>query len=257
MQVYQAIILGILQGLTEWIPVSSSGHLAIMQNLFKLGNEVFFDAVLHIATLIVIIFYFREEIWLMAKAVFTWDRMSKHFKWAWFIVAANLLTGAIGLIFKNFFESLFASLLLVGIALIINGMILQLSSLRQGFNQIGLKDSILLGLAQGIAIIPGISRSGITITTGILRQRDREDVAKFSFLMSVPAIIGAGILQGKSFDWASFSFWPFFIGFVFSGVMGYLTLKWLMKIINKGDFYKFSYYCFGIGILAIILSFIF
>lgn len=256
MEIYQAIILGILQGLTEWIPVSSSGHLAIMQNVFKLGNEVFFDVVLHIATLIVIIFFFREEIWLMIKAVFTWDKFSKYFRWAWFILAANIITGVIGITFKSVFESFFTSLLLIGIALIVNGLILQLSSLRQGFNQIDLKDSVLLGLAQGIAIIPGISRSGITITAGILRKKDREDVAKFSFLMSVPAIIGAGILQGNSFDWSMFSFWPFFVGFVFSGIMGYITLKWLMKIINKGDFYKFSYYCFGLGILSIILSFL-
>src|SRR3989344_4113955 len=100
MEIYQAIILGILQGLTEWIPGSSSGHLAIMQNIFNLGNEVFFDVVLHIATLIVIIFFFREEIWLMIKAVFTWDKFSKYFRWAWFILIANLITGVIGLTFK-------------------------------------------------------------------------------------------------------------------------------------------------------------
>ncbi|HLD02196.1 MAG TPA: undecaprenyl-diphosphate phosphatase [Candidatus Nanoarchaeia archaeon] len=254
MEIYQSIILGILQGLTEWLPVSSSGHLAIAQNLFNLENPIFFDIILHVATLIVLFIVFRNEISMIFKAIFTWDKDSKYFRWGWYLVIANIGTAIIGLTFRNFFASLFSSLIAVGIALMINGIILELSSLKEGFKRIEAKSAFAMGLAQGIAIIPGISRSGATITTGMLMKAEKEDAAKFSFLMSIPAIIGAAILEGASFSWKSFELLPFALGFVFSGIVGYVTLNWLMKIIARGKFYKFSYYSFGIGLLALIIA---
>lgn len=251
MNIFQSIILGIIQGITEWLPVSSSGHLVIAQEFFGLQNALLFDILLHIATLSVIFIILRKEIFNIAKACFKLDFKSENGKLALFIVVASVPTGIIGILFKDLFEKVFSNLFGVAIGLMITGIVLLLTKkIRNKFQNLNFKNSIMIGIAQGIAITPGISRSGSTIATGIMLGIDKDKVAKFSFLLSIPAILGASLLESKkllnpelSFDWV-----PKIAGMVTAAIIGYITLKALLKIIQSDKFYLFGYYCIGLSI---------
>lgn len=234
------ILLGIIQGLTEWLPVSSSGHLVIFQQLFNIQVDLFYNIWLHVGTLIVLLFFFYKDIINISK------------KWILYIIIGSVITGFIGFVFYDLLKSFFSNLLVVGISLIITGVILYLSKYFNGKRKLNKRAAILIGLAQGLAIVPGLSRSGLTISTGLFMGLDKEKAFRFSFLLSIPAIVGALILEGSRTSF-SLSF-NHIIGLVVSIIVGYFSLKWLFNIVKKRKLHYFSYYCLVVGLIIIFLS---
>ena len=253
MDIFQALILGVVQGITEWLPVSSSGHLVLLQQLFSLGGSVAFDVLLHAATLIVILVVFWEDIVAILKSLINirWDDNTKLF---FFIVLASIPTAIIGLAFNDFLKGLFTNMLLLGVFFIINGIILFLTKFakeKQG-KKLNWWQSILIGIAQGISIIPSISRSGATVSTGLFLGIKKEKLIKFSFLMAIPAIIGAFVMESK--DLVFENPLALIIGSLAALIIGYFSLKLIIKIIEKGKWHYFAYYCLVLGIVILVLS---
>jgi undecaprenyl-diphosphatase len=257
----QAIFLGIIQGLTEFIPVSSSGHLVFFQSLFGLEeSQVFFDVMLHVGTLLAVVVYLRSDIWKMVQGIreaLRTREINSSAKLFFWIILGTIPTGLMGVFLKGWFESLFSMPKVVGIMLLITGAFLWLTRLpkeegRRVENMTWI-DSILIGIAQGIAIIPGISRSGATISAGLFRGLDRELSGKFSFLLSIPAILGATVLQLRKIGTRG-EIGLSLLGIAVAFIVGLVSLMVLMKIIRQGKISSFSYYCWGMGLIMIILA---
>jgi undecaprenyl-diphosphatase len=249
----EVFILAVVQGLTEWLPISSSGHLVITQKALGLNLPLIYSVMLHLGTLIVVLTVFRKDIANIIKAVIKRDFETEEAKLALFIVVGSVPTAIIGFIFHDFFESLFSNLPAVGLALLITGAVLFLSEKRLGNKKMSRTDSLLIGLAQAIAIIPGISRSGVTISTGLLRKIDKKTAFKYSFLLSAPAIAGATIMESNQLALGNIDPIPLLLGTIVSMIVGYASLKLLQKIVMSEKIHLFAYYCWTIGI-AIILS---
>jgi len=243
------------------LPISSSGHLVFFQSLFGLKEQpIFFDVMLHFGTLLAVMVYFRADIWEIIQGVMVTligkeesKQRGKLFLW---IILATLPTGLIGILFKGWFESLFSKPKIVGVMLLITGFVLWFTRWAKKdwkkIEKMGWMDSILIGIAQGLAIIPGISRSGATISTGLFCSLDRELSGKFSFLLSIPAILGATVLEFQKIESGS-EVWVSLVGMAISFCFGIFSLKFLMKIIRMGKISSFSYYCWGMGLLMILL----
>lgn len=240
------IILGIIQGFTEFLPVSSSAHLVIMQRILSIpGQEILISVVLHLGTVMaLIIFFFRDILETLCNK-----------KLLLYIIAVTVITAIIGITGRDFFESMFQSTKLVAAALIITGLILIFTKtfMNTKRSNLTIKDALILGLTQGIAIIPGISRSGITISTLLFRGLRRETSFKFSFLASIPAVLGVFILEAKDVSLAfQGSLRNLFFGFTFSLLSGILSLWILKKILLKAKLYYFGYYCIIIAIITLL-----
>jgi len=248
----EALILAVVQGLTEWMPVSSSGHLVITQTVLGLNPPLIFDVMLHVGTLIVVLTVFRKDIADIIKAVIKRDFETEEGKLALFIVVGSVPIAIIGFVFYDFFKSLFSNLFAVGVAIIITGLVIFFSEKRIGNRKMGILDSLLIGLAQAVTIIPGISRSGITVATGLLRKIDKTKAFRYSFLLSVPAVIGATVMESRDLVLGNMDMAPLFLGATISMIVGYVSLKLLQKIVMNEKFHLFAYYCWTVGI-AIIL----
>ena len=275
MELYKAIILGIVQGLAEFLPISSSGHLVIFQHYFNIESvELFFNVSLHMGTLMAVIFVFNKDILLMLKSIktlflsmFNKEAEMKELlkdndlKLAWLIIIGSVPTAMIGLVFKKYFSDVFASVTIASGMLIVTGTILLISKLFEkntpghDINSFSLKHALIIGIAQGLAIMPGISRSGTTIVTALGLGINRELSGKFSFLLSIPAIVGAEILCLKdlSLDHSILGL-PTIVGTFFSFIVGLCVLKLLLFIIKKGKFYIFAPYCFIVGITVLLIN---
>ncbi len=275
MTLAQAIILGIIQGIAEFLPISSSGHLVLLQHFFgiKEGN-LFFTEMLHFGTLIsIFIVYFNDIINIIVeffKMIGSWIKNKKitikngYQKLALLIIIGTIPTAIIGILFEDFFETLYSSSLLpIGISFIITGILLWIANKKpyenKNIKNMGFFDSIIIGIFQGIAIIPGISRSGTTIVAGLLRGLDRNLATEFSFLLALPAIFGAGLLgivdvvkTGSEMAFTT----PLLIGVILSAVVGVFAIKFLISILKKDKLYYFSYYLWFIGIITIISNFL-
>jgi undecaprenyl-diphosphatase len=250
-----------VQGITEFVPVSSSGHLVFFQSLFGMQESpIFFDIMLHWGTLFAVVVYFRTDIWKIVQGVGTMlkgkrgdPQGAKLLLW---IILATIPTGLMGILFKDWFESLFSKPKMVGMMLLVTGLVLWLTRWTKregrGIEKMGWGNSILIGIAQGLAIIPGISRSGATISTGLFCGLDRELSGKFSFLLSIPAILGATLLEFRKMDPGQ-ELWTTLIGTAIAFGMGILSLTFLIRIIKIGKMSNFSYYCCGLGVVMIIL----
>ena len=260
MDLIQTLVLAVIQGITEWLPVSSTGHLNIARNCMGLSTTepsyIIFDFMLHIGTLCVVLVAFRNDIAKILKAVIRQDFQTDEGKMALFIIAGSIPTAIIGFIlnflFHKEFESLYLNLLTVGTALPINGFILYISQLRKNSKKLSYMNSLLVGIAQGAAIIPGISRSGVTISTGLLRKVKKETAFKYSFLLSIPAVIGATIAESRNLVVSNVDMFTMFLGAITSMIVGYIFLKLLQKIVIKGKFHLFAYYCWIAGLIIII-----
>ncbi|MEM5804475.1 MAG: undecaprenyl-diphosphate phosphatase [Candidatus Aenigmatarchaeota archaeon] len=247
MDMLQAAALGALQGATEWLPVSSSGHLVLLQSAFGVSPPVFFDLLLHMGTLAAVALYFRKDIAALARLTARADfkgegRMVPH------ILLALLVSGAAGFLLKGTAEAMFSNAHSVGYAFLATGMLL-LGTRFIGRNgqKTDLKPPILIGIAQGIAVIPGISRSGSTIAAGMMSGMEKKQAARFSFLLSIPAIIGATIME-----WEPLALTPdAMAGAAFAFATGYLAIGTLLKIVKTGKFHWFSPYCFALGVLTL------
>jgi len=270
MDIFTGTFLGIIQGLTEFLPISSSGHLVLFQNLFgRKEPELLFDVGLHVGTLLAVCLFLRKDLQLILKEswqaslAFFDDREAfkqlssrPHPRLAFWVVIGTLPTVFIGLTFRSYLEGLFASLDTVGIMLIFTGLILMISRFLPkqytSRTHVGLWIALLVGFSQGLAIIPGISRSGTTIISGLILGLDRDLAARFSFLLSIPAIIGALLLQVFSEGLDGQGFWTLFLGFLASAVVGFIALKILFNMVRKGNLYLFSPYCCALGLIIIL-----
>ncbi len=262
----EALILAIVQGLTEWLPVSSTGHLNLVRNYLGVGKEepslIFFDFILHIGTLCVVLIAFRKEIVKILKAVARLDFKTDEGKMALLIVVGSIPTALIGFIFiflfHNLYEPVYHHPLTVGVALPITGFFLYTSKHTKRSKELNYLDSLLIGIAQGIAIIPGISRSGLTIASGLLRKVERKTAFTYSFLLSVPAVIGASILEftrmcaSNELAIGGVDIATMFFGVVVSMIIGYVSLKLLRKLVMREKFHLFAYYCWIAGIVIIL-----
>lgn len=251
MTLSQSVILGAIQGITEFFPVSSSGHLVIFQALFGLKEpQLAFDIFLHLGTIIAILIFFRKDI----VSLFSSDR-----KTGIFIVIASIPTFIIAILFKDIFEAFFSMPKLASCMLGVTGGWLILASIgqrnRAGAAKLNLFNSILIGIAQGIAIIPGISRSGATIATGMLSGLDGEKCVRFSFLLSVPAVLGAVLFKFQKIGegLTGSEIFVFLAGGISAFVFGIAAIKVLLMAVKRKKLYIFGLYCILAGLIGIIM----
>jgi len=258
MNLIEAFILAIVQSVTEWLPISSSGHLVIVQQLWGLNVPVFFDVTLHIGTLIAVLVYLRKDAANILKAAARLDLKTEEGKLALHIIVGSIPTAVIGFLFREQFESFFSNLLAVGVAFMVTGCVLYASKLTHDRDRpINYLNALLIGATQGIALIPGVSRSGVTISTGLLRRVKKEKAFQYSFLLYIPAVIGAaigtGVTKWKNLTVAEIDVLLIVFGLVVTAILGYLFLKLLFKVVVKEKFHMFAYYCWALG-LTIILT---
>ena len=272
MDIIQGIIIGIVQGLTEFLPVSSSAHLVFIQNILGVESSLAFDTFLHLGTLIAVLWFFRYDIYKMLKSwwLSIGDILQRRFKegfredpykrLAWYVILATIPVGIVGVLFEDSIDALFAGALYVpAFFLFVTGTILYLSqrmtSGEINYDTITKKEALFMGLGQACAILPGLSRSGTTIAAGLTIGLDKEFAAKFSFILSIPAILGAFVLQLKDIGTAmDANFLPVFLGFVASIIAGYLAIKWMLDLIQNKSLDIFSYYCWAVAIIVFVGS---
>jgi undecaprenyl-diphosphatase len=273
MDFVEAVVLGVIQGLTEFLPVSSSGHLVLFQHLFGIHEPVLaFDIAVHVGTLLAVIVYFARDLLAIVKGVAAFfgtciserrlgmpGASAPHAQMAVVIVIGSIPTGIMGIVFKDAAETLFSSVLLVGVSLCITGVLL-LGTRMARPSQTGMAPptpvkAVIVGIAQGLAIVPGISRSGATIATGLYLGLDRETAARFSFLLSIPAVAGAGLLGALDLVGGAAIPVPVMAsGLVVSALVGYASLALLVWIVKQGRMHLFAPYCFIIGAIAIVFG---
>lgn len=268
----EALLLGLLQGVTEFLPISSSGHLVLAQHLMGWTEPaVLFDVVLHVGTLVAVVAYYRRDLRrLLAESLAAaadlgqGKRASEAFEQrsgAWLsvlIVVGTVPTVILGFAFEDLFERLFSSLFAVGVALIGTGCLLVVTRLaiRGTTEEAGMRirDALLIGLAQGLAITPGVSRSGTTIAVALLLGVERTTAARYSFLLSLPAILGALVLQLRDVDPAALQLGAFGVGLLAAVVSGYACLALLVRLVRRGHFDWFAPYCWAVGLFALWLA---
>ncbi len=265
MDAFQAFVLGMVQGLTEYLPVSSSGHLAIGQALFGLTEDnLIFTIVVHVATVFSTLLILRKEIvWLVKGCLkFEWN---DEMRYAAAIVVSMIPIGIVGVFFKDWVEGIFGEgLLIVGCMLLLTAALLTFSYYAKPRQkaEISLRDAFIIGLSQACAVLPGLSRSGTTIATGLLLGNKKEKLAQFSFLMVIPPILGEALLDcikvakdGYESVVSDISPFALCVGFVAAFVFGCIACKWMIDIVKKGKLIYFAAYCVLAGIVSIVLSF--
>ncbi len=260
MTVWEALFLGLVQGLTEFLPVSSSGHLVITQFLLGVKEPgITFEVLVHFGTLGSIVWVFFPDIKKLAAAglFLNDDRVSR--KLLLLIFLGCIPTGLMGLGFQPFFVNLFSSVLVVGIMLLVTGSLLWLINWkvpgRKTVEKMKVSDALIVGLFQGFAIIPGISRSGATISSALFRELNRETAIRYSFLLSLPAILGATVLEGRellSTGAENISVVPLALGTVVAFISGVFAIRTLIRVLNAGNLHYFAYYCWMAGSLVIL-----
>jgi undecaprenyl-diphosphatase len=278
MTLLEAIFLGILQGLTEFLPVSSSGHLVLAQKYLGLNEPlVFFDVMLHVGTLAAVLVVYRGTIVRLVLGGFSTFgdkqfyrkpivtvRSSQEFMFIWLILLGSIPTGIIAVLFKTQLESLFNEVRLVSMMLILTGIILQLPRLRKQntdstdstIEKLKTWQAPLIGIAQGCAITPGISRSGSTISLGLFLGIPAKTAAEYSFLLSVPAILGAVALKISDIGDTTIPIGIMAAGMLTSFIVGYVALRFLLVMLNRGKFSLFSYYCIALGLISLFVALI-
>ena len=258
MTILQAIILGIVQGLTELLPISSSAHLFLIPWVLNWNIPEYFDVALHFGTLLAIgIFFFKDWLQLIVGGYKQAVKKEKSFegRMFWYIVIATIPGGIIGFLLDHFADNLLTQPLIIAICLIVMGIILYVvdekAKSETNYKELNFKQTFLIGLSQSLAFIPGVSRSGITMTTGRLLGVKREATAKYSFMLSAPIVLAATIFKCKDFVFNL----PFFIGVLASFLVGILVIKFLLEYLKKGSFKIFAIYRVIVGVLAIIIFF--
>ncbi len=254
----QAIILGFIQGATEWLPISSTGHLRITEQILGLTLPLLFDVVLHAGTLTIVLLFFRKDVKAILSALVKGDFKSENGKLILLIIVGTVPTALIGVVLSNIIESFFNSFLPIATAFITCGFILYLSKIGQEKKDVTYTIALAIGTAQGLALVPGLSRSGLTIATALLLGVRREKAFKFSFLLSVPAIIGAlGVTlyeQHEMLTLVGVGLLDIFAGIAVSLVISYFALRLLWKVMADKKFYLFAFYCWLIGAILLALS---
>lgn len=238
-----ALFLGVLQGFTEFLPVSSSGHLVLAQSLIPGFSQpgVLFDVTLHFGTLFAVLFFFRKKL------------LKLSLKYVFFILIATIPAFIVGFFLKDYFYGLFSNVRVVGYGLIVTGLFNYLTSKHEGKKEsLDTKKSFFVGLLQAFSIVPGVSRSSSTIFAGVKSSLSPKEAAEFSFLMSVPVIIGANILEIYSNFGASINYTSYFLGFLGAFVSGIIAIKLVLKLLEEKKFKIFAFYCFALGIIVLL-----
>lgn len=257
---FEAIILGLFQGLTEFLPISSSGHLELGKHLFGIDNEAnfYFSVVVHGATVLSTLLVLWKEIAELFKGIlrFSWNDETNY---AVKIFISMIPVAIAGLFVDRIAATFFTgNMISLGIEFIISALFLFMTMLfRQREKPIGFIDSFIIGLAQVLAVLPGISRSGATIATGMMLGNKKTDIAKFSFLMVLIPVIGANLVEMRkgNFSTEGTSFWVILLGFVTAFITGYLACKWMINLVRKGNLTWFAIYCVLIGLFSILIGF--
>lgn len=259
----QALVLGLVQGLTEYLPVSSSGHLAIGSALFGVNGEdnLAFTVMVHVATVLsTLVVLWKEIVWLL-KGIFRFE-INDEMRYMLNIIISMIPVGIVGVFFKDYVEEIFGNgLLIVGIMLLVTAALLAFSFYAKPRikQEIGWKDALVIGIAQACAVMPGLSRSGSTIATGLLLGNKKEALAQFSFLMVIPPILGEGLLdvlkavKGEE-AFGGIDAMPLIVGFLAAFMSGCLACKWMISIVKKGKLIYFAAYCVVAAIAALTLS---
>lgn len=268
MTILQAVILGIVQGLTEFLPVSSSGHLVLVEHLLRVpaSDDITFEVFVHFGTLVSVVVVLWNDIVQITRSflealkkpdVVVKYRENEYFRLAIFIIVGSIPAAIVGIKFEESVSAAFTDPKLVAVMLVLTGLVLFLTRLvsESGRRRIGIVSALVIGIAQAVAIVPGISRSGSTISAGMFLKIPPLQAARFSFLLSVPVIAGATLLKtigifenGVSFDYLL----PILIGTVVSFGSGYFAIKFLLRIVEKGRFSVFAFYCLFVGTIGII-----
>ena len=261
---FEALVLGLIQGLTEYLPVSSSGHLAIGQALFGMNDgadNLMFTVAVHVATVLSTVVILWSEIDWVLKGLFKF-KMNYATKYVLNIIVSMIPVGVVGLLFKDQVEEIFGSgLLVVGCCLLITAALLTFSYYAKPRQKehISMKDAFIIGIAQAIAVLPGVSRSGSTIATGLLLGNKKESLAQFSFLMVIPPILGEALLdvlkmmKGENVM-GGIETLPLMVGFVAAFLAGCVACKWMISIVKRGKLIYFGIYCAIVGVVTIICS---
>ena len=289
MSVLQAIFLGIVQGFTEFLPVSSSGHLAIFQNILHIETDssVLFDVMLHVGTLLVVlVVYWKDILKLIVEffrmigdlfanlsMLFSSGRKQPHYrkivrtnyrKFVVLIIVSTIPTGIMGYLGSKLIKDASGTLIVPGICLLITGVLLLLSDRRADCwkipKDVSYGEGVLIGIAQGFATLPGLSRSGSTIAAATFCGLDRKFAVKYSFILSIPAIIGAAVLELSDISSEAVTgrlIGIYAAGMIAAAVVGYLAIRFMLRIVQNRKLKYFSYYCFAIGVLSIIGQFVF
>jgi len=263
MSFFQAVILGIVQGITEFLPVSSSGHLIAIPVIFGWeADGIGFDVMIHLATFLAVVFVFREDLMHMIRGLFGGKKDKIYARLFWMIGLATLPVVVVGLAFKDVVEDMLRVVPVVAGSLIVWGVVMGAADILTRIEAprvkkvelVGWKRSVLVGLSQALALIPGTSRSGVTMSVGLLSGMDRATAARFSFLLSIPAVGGAALLVVISSISEGVSiFTPeLLVGFIVSFLSGILAIKFLLKIIEKYSFLPFAIYRILLGILLLV-----
>jgi undecaprenyl-diphosphatase len=271
----EAIVLGIIQGLSEFLPVSSSGHLVLFQHLFGLKEpELLFDICLHVGTLMAVLIVFYKEILEILTALLQIPSRMKQaggllrlfqvdpaIRMALLIVVGSIPTALIGLVFKEMTDKLFGSILLVGCMLLVTGSLLwftrNISGRGRQVEKTWMKDALIIGVVQGLAILPGISRSGSTISTALFLGVDRKMAGRYSFLLSIPAIVGALVLGLDTPELhTTIPLMTILLGSIASALTGWLALVILLKVVDRGQLHRFAPYCWVVGLLSLAFAFL-
>jgi len=260
----EAIILGMVQGLTEFLPVSSSGHIVLGEALLHTGSadNLAFTVVVHFATVLSTIVVFRKNIWQIIRGIE--PRWNKSTRFIFYIIISMIPVALTGLFFKDEVEAMFQGrTMLVGFMLLVTGILLLLTTrVKSSGKDLTASSSFLIGIAQALAVIPGISRSGATISTALLLGIDREKAAEFSFLMVIPPILGIMLLDVKDITEmsanGSLGIEPLTLGlgFLAAFITGLLACSWMISIVKNGKISYFAYYCFITGLIAIAFTWI-
>lgn len=268
MNIFESLILGLVQGLGEFLPISSSAHLVLVPWLLKFPDPgLAFDVALHIGTALALVVYFRKELYELLIAFFqsiTKPDFKNNFqqRLAWMIIAASVPGAVLGLLFEDVIETSLRNPLIIGILLIVMAGVLVLAEVlgrkTNEFEKLTFIQALLIGLAQSLALIPGVSRSGITIATGLFCGLQRDSSAKFSFLLATPIVLGAGLLKIKYIIGQGFGSDPliFWVGFLTSAISGFLAIKFLLSFLKKYSLYFFVWYRVILGIIVVLVYFV-
>ena len=274
MDIIQAIIIGLIQGLTEFLPVSSSAHLLFAQYFLGITEpNLTFDVVLHFGTIIAVIAYFWRDIIQMIISFFlslidlvngkflTEVRKDPYKKLTWLVIIGIIPVAVVGYVLNDFIESLFVGVSIPAFFLLVTGCILYFSQ-RMNSGEINLKnmtwkDTLIVGCGQACALLPGLSRSGTTIATGLFLGLDKEFAAKFSFILSIPVILGATAYQLTDVTTSNIDVLPWIFGFVAAAIAGYLAISFLLKLIKERSLDIFAYYCWIVGAIILVGSLVF
>lgn len=290
MSLLEALFLAVVQGVAEFLPISSSGHLAIFKNVFGVNKDtgLLYEVMLHVGTLAAVFIVYWKDIWELIREgfaiigtalsntykffvnLFCKDKKeykqvinSPYRRFVMLIIISTIPTGIIGILLSDVIEAASTTLLVPGICLLITSLLLYISEMvtEKDFNESNTSygKGLFIGIIQGFATLPGISRSGSTITAGLFCGLERNFAVKYSFILSIPAILGAAVLELKDFNEISIGsveLVNYVVGMLVSAVVGYICIRWLLVLVKNKKFKYFSIYCFIVGIVAIVANFV-